>query len=200
MPAPIEFYFDFSSPYGYIGSARIDSIAAKFGRETIWRPILLGVVFRVTGAQPLPSLPLKGDYAKRDMSRFARLWDVPFRVPTHFPVATQAPARAFYWLTDRDPSLAKRLAHALYHAYFAEDRDISSPETTADVANSIGLDRNSALAALADPGVKERLRQENDAAIARGVFGSPFVIVDGEPFWGADRLDHVERWLATGGW
>src|SRR5574342_287122 len=92
MSAPIEFYFDFSSPYGYLATTRIDAVAARFGREALWRPILLGVAFKVTGSQPLPSLPLKGDYAKRDMARFARLWNVPFRIPTKFPIATHAPA------------------------------------------------------------------------------------------------------------
>ncbi|HEX6829652.1 MAG TPA: DsbA family protein, partial [Burkholderiales bacterium] len=80
------------------------------------------------------------------------------------------------------------------------NRDIGSPEVTADVAAGLGLDRAEILAAMEDPEIKERLRKETDAAIARGVFGSPYIIVDGEPFWGADRLDQVERWLATGGW
>lgn len=200
MPAPIEFYFDFSSPYGYLGSTRIDAIAARHGRETVWRPFLLGAVFKVTGGKPLPSLPLKGDYAVRDMARYARLWGVPFRLPAKFPIATQAPARAFYWTDGRDAALAKRLSSALYDAYFNGNRDIGSPEVTADVAAGLGLDRQEVLAAMEDPEIKERLRHENDAAVARGVFGSPFVIVDGEPFWGADRLDQVERWLATGGW
>jgi len=200
MPLPIEFYFDFSSPYGYLASTRIDAIAARFGRETVWRPILLGAVFKVTGGRPLPTLPLKGDYATRDTARFARLWGVPFRLPSKFPIATQAPARASYWATDRDATLGRRLAGALYHAYFAEDLDIGSPEETAAVAASLGLDRAETLAAVHDPGIKERLRHETDSALARGVFGSPFMIVDGEPFWGADRLDQLERWLSTGGW
>lgn len=200
MPAPLEFYFDFSSPYGYLGSTRIEDLAARFGRETIWRPILLGLVFKVTQARPLPELPLKGEYGKRDMARFARLWNVPFRVPSRFPIATQAPARAFYWVWDRDPARAKRLAEALYRAYMVEDRDISSPQVTAEVAVPVGIDREALLAALGDPAVKERPRIETGAALDKGVFGSPFVLVDGEPFWGADRFDHVERWLAAGGW
>jgi 2-hydroxychromene-2-carboxylate isomerase len=96
--------------------------------------------------------------------------------------------------------MAVRLAQALYRAYFAEDRDISSPEVTASVASTLGLDREALLAALGDAAVKDRLRSEVDAAIARGVFGSPYIVIDGEPFWGADRLDQVEKWLATGGW
>lgn len=197
MINPIDFYFDFSSPYGYFASAKIDEIAARHGRQVIWRPILLGAVFKITGQQPLPTIPLKGSYAKHDLARTARLLGVPFRLPTKFPVAGQAPSRAFYWAGDRDPALAKRLAHALYRAYFAEDRDISSPEVTANVAAKLGLDRDDVLQALNDPAVKERLKTEVDAAIERGVFGSPYVVIDGEPFWGADRLEQVDRWLAA---
>jgi len=200
MATPIDFYFDFSSPYGYIASSRIDDIAAKYGREVVWRPILLGAVFKITGQQPLPTIPLKGSYAKHDLVRSARLVGIPFKLPTKFPIAGQAPSRAFYWLGDKDPPFAKKLALALYRAYFAEDRDISSPEVTANVAAKLGVDRAELLAALADPAVKERLKTEVDAAIERGVFGSPYVVIDGEPFWGSDRIEQIEKWLATGGW
>lgn len=200
MSAPIDFYFDYSSPYGYFGSCRIEALAARHGREVVWRPILLGAIFKVTGGQPLPTLPLKGDYARRDILRCARYYGIPLKIPSKFPVATQAPARATYWLWDQEPEKAKGLAAALFRAYFVEDRDISSPEVTAEVAAGIGLDGEALRAALHEPGVKERVRAETDAALARGVFGSPFFIVDGEPFWGADRMDQLERWLETGGW
>lgn len=197
MANPVDFYFDFSSPYGYFASAKIDEIAARHGRETLWHPILLGAVFKITGGRPLPTIPLKGSYASHDLARSARLFGVPFRQPSKFPVATQAPSRAFYWVSDRDPALAKRLAQAVYRAYFAEDRDISSPEVVANVAAKLRLNRDEVLRALDDPAVKERLRTEVDAAIERGVFGSPYVVVDGEPFWGADRLEQVDRWLGA---
>ena len=200
MTAPIDFYFDFSSPYGYFASARIEEIAAKHGRSVVWRPILLGAVFKITGQQPLPTIPLKGSYAKHDLARSARLFGMPFRLPTKFPIAGQAPSRAYYWVADRDGAQGRTLAQALYRAYFAEDRDISNPEVTANVAAKLGLNREELLHALNDPAVKERLKNEVDAAIERGVFGSPYVIVDGEPFWGSDRLDQVDRWLATKGW
>jgi 2-hydroxychromene-2-carboxylate isomerase len=200
MANPIDFYFDFSSPYGYFASTRIEELAARHGRGVTWRPILLGAVFKITGGQPLPTIPLKGSYAKHDLARTARLLKVPFKLPSRFPVAATAPSRAYYWLADRDPQLAKRLAQALFRAYFAEDRDVSSPEVTANVAAKLGLERAEVVRALEDPAVKERLRMEVEAAIERGVFGSPYIVVDGEPFWGSDRLDQVEKWLETGGW
>ncbi len=200
MPQPVEFYFDFSSPYGYLAASRIDALAERHGRMTHWRPILLGAVFKVTGQQPLVTIPLKGSYAVHDLKRSARRLDLPFRMPTRFPIATTAACRAYYWLHDRDPAAARVLALALYRAYFAEDRDISNPEVTVNVAAKLGHDKQALTQALEDPAVKERLKTEIDAAIERGVFGSPYIVVDGEPFWGADRLDQVEQWLAKGPW
>jgi 2-hydroxychromene-2-carboxylate isomerase len=200
MTAPIDFYFDFSSPYGYFAAASIDDIAARHGRTVSWRPILLGAVFKITGQQPLPTIPLKGTYAKRDLERSARLLGLPFRLPDPFPISSTAPSRAFYSVTDSDPQLARTLARALYSAYFAEGRDISAPQVTIDVAAKLGVDKDMMTQALNDAAVKDRLRREVDAAIARGVFGSPYIIIDDEPFWGADRFDQVEKWLSTGGW
>jgi 2-hydroxychromene-2-carboxylate isomerase len=200
MANPIDFYFDFSSPYGYFAGTKIDDLAAKHGRDVTWRPILLGAVFKITGGQPLPTIPLKGSYAAHDLQRSARLFKMSFKMPTKFPIGSTAPARAFYWLNDRDPAAARKLALALFHAYFAEDRDISNPEVTGNVAAKLGVDKVELAQALNEPAVKERLRSEVAAAIERGVFGSPYFIVDGEPFWGSDRLEQVDRWLETGGW
>jgi 2-hydroxychromene-2-carboxylate isomerase len=200
MASPIEFYFDFSSPYGYFAATKISSIAARHGRTVSWKPILLGAVFKVTGSGPLPSLPLKGDYGLRDILRVSRLWKIPFNMPTKFPIGGQAPARIVYWLEAHHRDKQEAVILAQYHAFFVENRDISAPEVAADVAASVGLDRAALLAATQDPAMKDRLRQEVDAAIAKGVFGSPYMIVDGEPFWGSDRLEHVDRWLASGGW
>lgn len=200
MAAPLDFYFDFSSPYGYFAGTQIDPLAARHGRTVHWRPMLLGAVFKLNGQRPLPNIPMKGTYSLHDLARTARLIGVPFRMPSKFPVAGTAPSRIFYWLQDRDPALAVTFAQAALRAFFAEDRDISSPEVTANVAAKLGLAKADVLAAIEDPAVKERLRTEVDAAIERGVFGSPYVIVDGEPFWGSDRLDQVDRWLKTGGW
>jgi 2-hydroxychromene-2-carboxylate isomerase len=143
---------------------------------------------------------VKGEYAKRDFARSARACGVPFALPSKFPVSTLAPVRAFYWLHDRDAALARHYARAVYEAYFVQDRDISSPEVAVDIAVALGCDRAEISAALNDPQVKDRARREVDDAVSRGVFGSPYIVVDGEPFWGADRLDQVDRWLATGGW
>ncbi len=198
--AELDFYFDFSSPYGYIAAERIDGIAERHGCAVTWRPFLLGAVFQKAGGGPLVDHPMKGPYSRHDMLRSARLHDVTFAVPDPFPVNSVAACRAFYWLADRDPEQARALAKSLYRGYFADNRNVSQPETVIAAAAGLGVDGDELAAALGDPAVKDRLRAENDAALDRGVFGSPTIFVDGEMFWGSDRLDQVDRWLATGGW
>ena len=199
MAEPVELYFDFSSPYGYFAAERIDGIAARHGREVIWRPFLLGVAHKLTGGKAPIGVPLKDAYYKNDFKRSARFLGVKYRLPSKFPIASIAPSRAFYWIAAKDPARAKTLALALYRAFFIDDVDISDAENVVSVCAGLGHDSGEVRAALADPTVKERFKAEVDRAITGGVFGSPHFIVDGEHFWGADRLDQLERWLATGG-
>ena len=125
MPAPIEFYFDFSSPYGYLASEKIEALAARHGRTVNWHPILLGAVFKQTGAVPLLQIPLKGDYSRRDMHRSAAFHGVrEFRVPSKFPIPSQAAARIV--LQARRDTAARR-ARALLRV-LRRRQDISSPE------------------------------------------------------------------------
>jgi 2-hydroxychromene-2-carboxylate isomerase len=201
MPAAIDFYFDFSSPYGYLASTQIDALAAKYGREVTWRPHLLGAAFKLSGAAPLTTLPpIKANYFVHDFARFARMYGVPFKPPAKFPFLAVQASRVFYWLADRDTAQAKAFAKAILAAAFDESRDVSGAEAVAEIAGTLGLERAAVLTAVNDAAVKERLRAEVDSALARGVFGSPFIVIDGESFWGADRLPMVERWLQTGGW
>ena len=199
MAEPIDFYFDFSSPYGYFMAEQIDALAAAHGRSVRWRPFLLGAVYKVTGDVPLPSKPLKGDYSKRDFERSARFLGLTCRIPDVFPIGTQIAARAFYWLEDRDAAEARRFALAALRAYFVDGRDISQQDAVLDIAAAHGADRAALVEALAGDAIRNRLKDECAQAIARGVFGSPFVIVDGEPFWGVDRVPQIARWLETGG-
>ena len=199
MSKPIEFYFDFSSPYGYIAAEKIEAIAARHGRTVVWRPFLLGAAFKVTGGMPPMNVPVKGEYHLHDFPRSARFHGVPYKLPSKFPIASVAAARAFYWLDAREPARAKELARTLYRAYFVEGVDISDAETMIGVCTRLGLAADEVRAAINDPAVKERTKTEVDKAVAAGAFGSPYIVIDGEPFWGADRLDQIERWLASGG-
>lgn len=199
MNVPIDFYFDFTSPYGYLMSEKIDELAARFGRQVRWHPILLGLVFKTTGSQAPVNVPLKGPYTLRDFARSARFLGVSYRHPSRFPVPTQAASRAYYWLRDRDETLARRFAHAVYRSFFIDDRDISSPEVVVALVVELGVGQHEVQAALEHPEVKARLQSATEEAMARGVFGSPFVLVGEEPFFGVDRLPQIERWLQTAG-
>jgi len=149
----IDFYFEFSSPYGYIASQVAEEAEKRMGRPMRWRPFLLGPVFKVTGQAPLVEIPMKGEYSKRDFSRTARMHEVPFRYPAKFPIGTVAALRAFYWLDDRDPKRARELAKALYRAYFVDGVDISAPAAVLEIAKDLGIDAEVLAKALEDPAI-----------------------------------------------
>ena len=200
MSDPIEFYFDFSSPYAYFAAFKIDELAEGFARDVTWKPTLLGVIMKTTGNTPLASQPVKRDYCTKDWERLGRFMDVPWTLPDPFPIATQTAARAFYWLNYRDPTGARLFAKTVFSTYFGEGRDISTPETVADIASGLAFHKDDLLEALSEGAVKQRLRDEVSAAMKAGVCGSPYFIVDGESFWGSDRLWMIKRWLQSGGW
>ncbi len=200
--APLQFYFDFISPYGYFASLRIEELAARHGREVEWRPMLLGVaVMKVMGLKPLLETPLKGDYIRRDVLRYARRHGVPLERDLNASVGNPLPpARAFYWAKKHHPRAAPALAHALYHAFWAEGRDLSTPEALRQVALPMALDRDALVEGAASEEAAMLLRNAVASALKKGIFGSPTIVVDDEPFWGSDRLADVEDWLASGGW
>lgn len=199
MTAAIDFYFDFSSPYGYFASTRIEALASKYGRTVNWHPVLLGVMFKTTGAVPLSMVPLKGEYSLHDFERSARFHGIPYTRPELFPLPTQLAARAMLWLEEtQGKDKAVEFAKAVYAAYFVDSKKIIDPEAIGPIAAGIGIDANALIEGANSQAIKDRLRTEVEAAMARGVFGSPFVIVDGESFWGFDRFDQIEALLKNG--
>lgn len=193
--APIEFWFDFASGYAYFAALEIETLAERHGRTVMWRPFTLGAAFKVTGAQGLSRTPLKGDYARHDWQRLARLKRVPFRIPDNHPRTGLAAIRAFYHVERTDADTAAKLAKRIIIGYFQDGLDTDDPNAIAAAAAPLGLDADALLAGIADPEVKLIARNHGQQAVARGVFGSPWIFVDGEPFWGSDRLPMVERWL-----
>ena len=195
MKDPIDFYFEFSSPYGYFASTQIEALAEELKRQVRWHPILLGPMFQATGSAPLVEIPVKGQYFVHDFDRTAQLFNIPFQLPEPFPIGTVSAARAMLYVQQKDSALATRLAKRLYHAYFAEGQNISKTEVVLAVAGQVGLSATELEAGIAQDDIKALLKQNVSDAMARGVFGSPFMIVDGESFWGFDRFDHIRRWL-----
>ncbi len=199
MASAIEFYFDFSSPYSYIASEQIESLAARTARALQWRPILLGAVFKASGGAPLTEVyGPKARYSVRDFARSAAFVGVPYRHPTVFPIGAVAASRAVLWLQrERSPHVATYI-HAVFRAFFVDDRNVGDATVALDVAGSLGIDAKRLAAGVQEDEIKNALRVEVEQAIARGVFGAPTIFVDGEMFWGRDRLEQVERWIARG--
>ncbi len=194
----IEFYFDFSSPYSFIASEWVAALAARHGRTVDWHAILLGATFQAAELKSPVSYPIKREYSLRDFERSARFAGVPLQMPAKFPISTQNAARIFWWLKAQDPQRAIDWAHHGLRAYFARGVDLSDPVALKALAAEFGIEPTLAEGVWNDPQWKGALKNANDAAIATGVFGAPFFVVDGEPFWGNDRRAQIERWLESG--
>jgi 2-hydroxychromene-2-carboxylate isomerase len=201
--APLEFYFDFISPFGYCASLRVDALAATYGRAARWQAMLIGIsVLKVMGLKPVPQTPLKGPYARRELQRYLRRHGLALKRDPDKPPSHPVPGgRAFHWIDSKDPVLAKRFAAALFAAYWQDDHDIGSVDELARVGESVGVERDALSAAISSGGEGDALlRAAVDRSLALGVFGSPFFIVDGEPFFGLDKMELMEAWLREGGW
>lgn len=196
---PIEFYFDFSSPYSYIASEWVEALAARHGRTVSWKAILLGVTFQAAELKSPVSHPLKREYSLLDFERSARHAGVPYALPAKFPIATQNAARVFWWLhDDKAPASSAAWARHALRGYFTRGVDLSDAASLKTLATEFGIDPGEAERIWTDPAWKARLKQACDEAVGRGVFGAPFFFVDGEPFWGNDRRAQIERWLEHG--
>ncbi len=200
MTGPIEFWFDFSSGYAFFAAQEIEALGTRVGRPILWRPYMLGTAFKVTGARGLSSTPLKQDYARTDWQRLARRAGLTFAPPADHPRIALPATRVFYWIEGQDAALAVRFAQGVFAAYYAGRLDTAELDQVAAFAGGFGLDPQAVAAGAVLPEVKARARNLGDQAVARGVFGSPFFIVDGEPFWGADRVPMMEDWIRSGGW
>jgi 2-hydroxychromene-2-carboxylate isomerase len=200
--APIDFYFDFLSGYGYLASLRIEAIAARHGRGVRWHCMLLGVaVMKVMGLKPLLETPMKGDYVRRDFARYSRRHGLALARGLDDPGMDPRPSlRAFCWVKRHHFGREGAFAHQVFDRYWRLGRDLSSPDELGAVAAGLGLDADLLRQGVESDEARTDLRDAVTASLDRGVFGSPFVFVDDEPFWGSDRLEQVDDWLARGGW
>lgn len=195
----VDFWFDFSSPYSYIANEWVDALAARHGRTVRRHAILLGATFQAAELKSPVSYPIKREYSIADFARSARFEGLPFQIPAVFPIPTQNAARIFWWQHDAvAPEAAAAWSRAAFRAYFTRGVRLDDTDALRELAAASGLDPAAAEAAWGDPQWKLRLKAENDAAIAAGIFGAPSFVVDGELFWGNDRKPQLERWLASG--
>lgn len=196
MKEPVEFYFDFASPYSYFMAETLDALAREYGRDVVWRPMILWAVLKTHGLPAPLEYPVKKSYLLRDMERSARFHDLPFRLPTRFPASSHLPARAFYWLQAARPDAAKPFAHRVFQAYFVDDIDIGSVgEIARCLADVAGIGEDAAQVALTDERAKAALQACVASAVTKGVWGVPYVVIGEEAFFGADRLAHIAHHL-----
>ena len=199
---PIDFYFDFLSSYGYFASLRIEELAARHGRSVRWHSMLLGVsVMKTMGLKPLLDTPLKSDYVLRDTARYMRRHGLQLARKLTDPfMDPRAAARGFYWVRRNKPGQEAAFARAAFDSYWREGRDLGAAADVAALAPAIGAQPAQMLEGIESDAARADLRDAVAASLARGVFGSPFFFVDGEPFWGSDRLEQLDEWLSSGGW
>ncbi|MBL9104935.1 MAG: 2-hydroxychromene-2-carboxylate isomerase [Myxococcales bacterium] len=190
----LEFWFDFSCPYAYVASTRVEALAERVGARLDARPMLLGGVFMARGVPQNLSqtlAPAKARHNLADMQRQARRAGVPLTMPAGHPLRTVDALRCV--LAAGEPYMP--LAHRFYRAYWAEGRDIGEREVVAEIVREVGLDADAVMARASGEEIKQELRRRTDEAIARGVFGVPTFFVEEQLYWGADRMDMVEAAL-----
>jgi 2-hydroxychromene-2-carboxylate isomerase len=191
VAAPIRFYLDFASPYAWIALPGIERLAEASGRALEWRPVLIWAVLKAQGIAAPMNVPAKRRYFVTDMTRSAAFSGVDFRHPSRLPLSAHLATRAYYTIAERDPAKARAFGRDVFAAFFTQDADIADALIVEQIAATHGLDKTEAREAMDGPLGRQRLTEAVDAAIADDVCGSPYFIVDGEPFFGADRLPQI---------
>ena len=193
MADPIRFYFDFASPYAYFALSELDAIGGEFGRPVEWRVVLMWPILKAHGIFPPMDAPVKRAYLLHDMKRSARFMDVPYVHPVKLPLSSHLAARLYYGVEQQVPGRGRAFGERLFRAFFTEQQDISDAETLVRLAREFGLSEAQALEGMNGASARALLEQAVNEAVCARVVGSPCFIVDGETFFGADRLPQL-RW------
>jgi 2-hydroxychromene-2-carboxylate isomerase len=191
----VEFFFDVGSPAAYLAWTQMPRIAEETGAVVVDRPFLLGGVFQATANKSPMVVPAKGKYMLDDLARYAKRYGVPFQHNPHFPINTLTLMRGAIGLQMRDPQKMRPYVDAVFRAIWVDGKNMNDPATVGGVLQAAGFDAQALLALAGDPEVKERLKAVTQDAVARGVFGAPAFFVDGQLYWGQDRLDFVKEAL-----
>ena len=194
MSATLEFYFDFASPTAYLAHKRLGQLASQYPLEVNYKPMLLGGVFKATGNASPITIPAKGHYMMvHDLPRFAKRYGVAMNPNPHFPINTLNLMRGAI--------AAERLGcfddfvDVVYHAVWVQGKNMGDIEVVTQVLNDNDLDGQALLALSQDPEVKAELITRTEAAVARGIFGTPTFFMGEEMYFGQDRLNFVEEAL-----
>ena len=197
MPA-IEFFYDYGSPYSYLADSRLPGFRERTGCEVIFRPMLLGGVFKATGNRSpfVEPVEAKRRYFGLEMRRCVEELGVPFTSNPHFPINTLGLMRGAY--AAREMGVFEAYHRAIFDAFWTAAADLGDPAVVAQVLDAAGLKGADIVAAASGDAAKSALRETTDEAIERGVFGAPSFFVGDELFFGNDRLDRVEAAVREG--
>lgn len=189
--SPIEFFFDYHSPWCYFAALRIGAIARRMNRELIWRPMHLArLIERIDGRRPLEANAAFVRWFKADMQHWAEQLGLELRYHPAFPLRPVRALRATVFAAQH--GRAEPFVLAVMRAYWSESRDISDPDQLAALGAAAGLDAHAVRASIDDPVFKKQVEANTQEAQDRGVFGAPSFFCNGELFWGNDRLDALE--------
>ena len=196
MNRTVEYFFDFGSPTSYLAWTQLPKIATEAGAEIVWRPMLLGGVFKAAGNASPVTVPTKGRWMNGDIARWAARYGVPFRFNPHFPINTLTLMRGATGLQMRQPADLMRYLEVVHRAMWESPVNLGDPAVLAATLAAAGFDAEAFMALVADPEVKARLVATTEEAVARGAFGAPTFFVGETMFFGQDRLDFVREALA----
>jgi 2-hydroxychromene-2-carboxylate isomerase len=194
MTKSVEFYFDVGSPTAYLAHKRLKQLKLEYGCSIIYHPVLLGGLFKASGNSSPVTVPAKGRYMMmEDLPRFAKLYSVPLNTNPHFPINTLNLMRGA--VSSLDEEYFDTYIDTIFKAIWVESRNMGDIDTVIEVLSDAGLDAKSILEATQNPEVKQQLISNTEQAVERGLFGAPTMFVDGEMFFGQDRLQFVEAAL-----
>lgn len=199
MPKTIEHFFSVTSPWTFMGLERLNEIAARHGATIVHKPVNLGAVFSVSGGLPLGQRSAQRQaYRLFELARWSKLLGIPLNAkPKHFPV-TGWPAAGMITAAREQGLDCGKLTLAIMRAIWIEEKNVDDPDTLDAIASVAGFDGPALRAAADSEAIKAIFEAETKEAIERQVFGAPWYVYNGEPFWGQDRLEFLDRALANG--
>ncbi len=193
MTKQVEFFFDFASPTAYLAYTQLPKIAEKAGAKIVYRPFLLGGVFKTSGNTTPMTVPQKAVWMAKDMERFAKRYDVPLKFNPYFPLNTIEIMRGAVWA--QEIGKLQPYVDAMYKAVWVDERNMGNSTEILNVVEAIPMDPKEFAKAISNQDIKDKLRANTDEAFERGAFGAPTFFVGDQMFFGQDRLDFVEEAL-----
>ncbi|WP_322044789.1 2-hydroxychromene-2-carboxylate isomerase [Paraburkholderia sp. J67] len=191
MPKQIDFYFDFGSPTAYLAWTQLPRIAAEYEAALVMKPVLLGAIHKATNNMSPAMIPAKGAWMQQDLARFARSYGVRYQHNPFFPINTLTLMRGATGTQMRDSALFERYVEVIFRAMWETPQNLGDMETLQSVLRAGDIDPQLIVQIVQDPEVKEKLKADTDAAIARGLFGAPTMFVGDEMFFGQDRMTFI---------